>query len=95
MLRCGIVLVVLSLALSGAALASASGYFTDLSALNGYAGASPFSVNSSGAVVGVSGPFPHTDPSDDSFLYTGGAVYNISSKITPYAGSLGLRRRHQ
>ena len=87
MLRCGIVLVVFSLALSGAASASASGYFTDLSGLNSYAGGTPFSVNGSGQVTGLAGPFPATDPTDDSFLYTGGAMYNISSKITTNPGT--------
>ena len=90
MLRCGIVLVVFSLVLSGAASASASDYFTDLSALNGYATSTPFSVNSNGAVVGVVGPFPATDPTDDSFLYTGGLMYNISSKITTTPGTTDL-----
>ena len=63
MLQCGIVLVVFSLALSGAASASASGYFTDLSGLNSYAGGTPFSVNGSGQVTGLAGPFrPPTRP---------------------------------
>ena len=33
------------------------------------------------------GPFPATNPTDDSFLYTGGLMYNISTKITTSANT--------
>ena len=83
MLRgCTIASVAVFLALRGGGPASASNYFVNLSALDGYTAGSPYGVNSSGAVTGLEGKFPAPDSTSHAFLYTGGSMYNIGPYIS-------------
>jgi probable HAF family extracellular repeat protein len=61
--------------------------FVDLSALNGNLQAYPSGINNSGQVLlqGGGGSYPSSDVT--TFLYTGGSLYNIDSKLLAASGA--------